>query len=65
MSYGMDTYLITKNNAAGPIYVEARDTTVELPRFYDADGNETKGSRIGRLLSFIIICGFLIYLWAR
>jgi hypothetical protein len=42
MSYDMDTYLITKNNAAGPIYVEARDTTVELPRFYDADGNENQ-----------------------
>ena len=64
--YDIDTYLITKNNAGGPIYVEPNDPELYHDRkIYDDKGHETVGSKTGRLLSYLIIASFIIYLWAR
>ena len=64
--YDIDMYLITKDNPAGPIYVEKHNPALdEDRRFYDQDGNETKGSRIGRYLSYAVLAALLIWIWAH
>ncbi|MHB9309948.1 hypothetical protein ACW0S9_08825 [Fusobacterium polymorphum] len=61
-----DTYMITRNNMENPIYVEEScRRSFQVGPFYDEEGNETTGSKIGGYLSLFLMIGFIFYLWAR
>lgn len=60
------TYTTSRERLGSPIYTEERSPQFDtVGPFYDEEGRETVGSRIGRYLSFAIMIGFIFYLWAR
>lgn len=64
--YDLETYLATKDNLSGPVYVSnTEDQPGGSRRIFDEHGRETLGSTIGRVLSFAILIGLIFYLWAH
>jgi|GraSoiStandDraft_5_1057265.scaffolds.fasta_scaffold15354_3 hypothetical protein len=64
--FDSETYTTSRDRLGTPIYAETQEPDrYEFGPFYDEEGNETIGSKIGGYLSLLLMIGFIFYLWAR
>lgn len=61
-----ENYSRTRERLGTPLYVEENSPALsQIGPFYDDEGNETVGSKVGRWLAIVLAAAFIFYLWAH